>query len=253
MTDSQVFADNLSTPNEEPAIPEAVATLVGPGRKYATIDDLAKGYLNADGFIGQLKTEQKELRETLEQTLAEKDYLQRIKPEEKKQPEPTTPQPDKTVTAETPSREDLASLVREVASEQRIQETESTNIRSVADELSRVYGDDTKANEAVKARAAELDMTVTEMADLAKRSPKMFFASMNIQPAHNAPIGTRSDVNAQALTNSNGGRTAPNTYKYYEELRVSNPTEYFKPEVQNRLHAEARKAHDEGRDFFARA
>ena len=38
-----------------------VDQLVGEGKKYATVDDLAKAYANADMFIGQLKTDVVEL------------------------------------------------------------------------------------------------------------------------------------------------------------------------------------------------
>mgnify|MGYP000205087855 CR=1 FL=1 len=42
---------------------DIVSALVGEGKKYKTLDDLAKGYINADGFIEQLKAENRELKE----------------------------------------------------------------------------------------------------------------------------------------------------------------------------------------------
>ena len=69
--------NNTSTTNTQ-AIPESVSLLVGEGRKYKTLDDLAKAYLNADGFIEQLKAENQELRTKTVEAKTIDEVLERL-------------------------------------------------------------------------------------------------------------------------------------------------------------------------------
>ena len=57
---------NPVTPNgNAPATPVDLTELVGEGKRYATVEALAKGRLDADAFIEQLKRENAGLREDL--------------------------------------------------------------------------------------------------------------------------------------------------------------------------------------------
>jgi hypothetical protein len=65
-TDDQTTEhSDKNTPNQGSVAGDTLAELVGEGKKFKTVEDLAKSKVQADQFIEQLKTESAEMRRRL--------------------------------------------------------------------------------------------------------------------------------------------------------------------------------------------
>lgn len=233
MTDLNVFTEQ--TP------PASTAdTLVGEGRKYATVEDLAKSRLEADKYIERLEAENAQYRDGIQSQVEQ--FRQRTQedtpPSVEKQPEQRAPEVD----LETRIRETLAKTNRE--------QTLARNVNEVSTKLVEVYGTPEKANQVVKARAQELGVSLDFLMESAAQSPKAFYAQIGMDSApRQAPAITTGHVNPSALSAANPqGQAQPGTYKYYEQLRQTNPKLYNKPATQLQMHKDAM---ERGDSFFA--
>ena len=94
-----VFDEATGTPKEETQTSE-LADLVGEGKKFATVEDLAKGKQESDRFIEQLQGELSGLREDLGKRMTSEQVLEEINRQkvaekeaaESRNEEPTSPQ-----------------------------------------------------------------------------------------------------------------------------------------------------------------
>lgn len=118
---------------------DALAELVGEGKKYATVEDLAKGAVNAQHHIGTLEQETSTLREQSGQAKSIEDVLAAIKgtslqPEQQpaadQQPAAT---PDSTVA------EQIAAAFQE-RDQLSVTQTQDQNRATLISDLGKLYG-----------------------------------------------------------------------------------------------------------------
>lgn len=227
-----VFADKAQ--NDDVTID----TLVGEGKKYRDINELAKAYVNADGHID-------ELRRDLAQARARSDAEKNQEPVVPTQQQQADPPP--AVTERPQSNEDLRTLVgRELEALTESKRFEQ-NVESTAQTLVDYFGDAQKANQAVKDKARELGVSPDWLRDSAARSPKAFYATMGInleaEKRDTSTPAPRSDIRLE--TNQNNGKK---NYAYFEQLRKSDKASYYSQSVQNEMH---RLAREQGDAFYA--
>lgn len=223
--------------------------LVGEGKKFKTVDDLARGKLEADRFVDKLTNEQKELRAELAQRLAEIEALKRGQTAPVEAPKPTEQPP-----VQKPQTQDLNSEVERIIQQREQAKAVQSNIETVTEKMTKTFGTTEKAAEVVMQKARELGMSTDELRDMAANSPKAFFRLMGVddKPVTTSP-GTTSwgNVRSQPSKVEVSSNTAPpGSYKYYENLRLTDPAKYFSPRVQLQMDKDAREAKAQGRDFF---
>ena len=229
---SDVFSgEPLADPNEI-----TVETLVGDGKKYADANALAKAYANADSFIEQQKARIAEL-ETEVKVRSEIQSNQRHNANEEHNSDegrqvPAQPDPN----ANKANDVDLSALVRQELEEADKTKKAIANVEAATNEMLKVYGSPEKANAALHKRAKELDVSVEWLRDSAARSPAAFLASMGISNTNSSssPYGYSPDVNIRGSINSK------KNFRYFEDIRKSDPNRYFSRDVQKELF-EARK------------
>lgn len=68
----------MSDPTLEPVVEDHLSQLVGEGKKYATVEELAKGTIHANQFIDTLKAEKTELEEKLGVVHSQETHLETI-------------------------------------------------------------------------------------------------------------------------------------------------------------------------------
>lgn len=205
-------------------------TLVGENQKYKTPDDLAKAYANADAAILRQKAEIAELKaaDKIKTDLLEAQ-LNKKPPEEKNPVTNQHREPEAPQKAETPN---ISELVREEllnASEER---RRADNINRATESMTNHYGSISKAQEAIKRRATELNVSFEWLRDVASDSPQAFFASMGINPAQRSQ-STPGFSNEVVLDRIN--TSGVKNHKYFEEIRKANPKLYYSPEMQRQV------------------
>lgn len=228
---SNVFAE--PTPQANP-----LDDLVGPGKKFATVDELAKSYSHGQNHISTLEAEAAQWREGL-QSQIENQRQQAQNPN-------SPPSPPSEQRAEEPNLDDR---IRNAIEETRQQEKLTTNVNDVSAKLVSIYGDPQKANQAMQAKAAELDMTIEDLMEQASKSPKAFYALVGLNDGARQAPAPRGNVNPAALNTLNPSQqAAAGTYAFYEQLRKENPRLYNSPKIQLQMHKEAL---EKGDSFFA--
>jgi hypothetical protein len=256
---------NEPTPNEH--IPDPVFTVddttkqffeqyVGPGKKYPNVGELAKAYANADNHIfeltkdaGKFKTEAEQLKEMLMENLVNKPN---------DEPNPNTPpnddEPPVTPPAGSPPKEpekvDIKALVKEALGEVNTEEVRRENARLTEEATLKRFGGKEDAVKAIAAKAEELGVSPQWIANQAFDSPKAYFTIMGFQPdetpkSHSTPA-SGSDVNQQQFADHRPGAVKPNSYKWFMELRKSDPGRFRSSEIQTAI----MKAAQENPDFY---
>jgi hypothetical protein len=217
---------------------QAFPDLVGEGKRYATLEDLAKGKQEADAFIEQLKLENAQMREDLSKRPTLDDIQDIMKLQNENRGEP----------ASEFNEEALTNIVTSQLSALKEQERAQSNVQAASDKMVELYGD--KAAEQVQAKANELGVTVEYLQGVAAKNPAIFYATMGVsdtKAATNAGNQTAQGDSNTAQFNTNTVGTKEGTWSYYEKMRREDSKKYFSPKVQNEMF-KARK--EMGADFY---
>jgi hypothetical protein len=210
----------MSTENQT----NVLDTLVGEGKKFASVEALAAGKLEADRFVERILQEKQELAEQLKQALKAQDKesaLEKIMTELTNKNQNTT---DPSQTQTTPpqkvynqttglTQEEVVRLIEA----QEVRKREDANLNRSLAKFKEVYGD--KSEEALKTTADKLGLTVETLHSLARTSPDAFFNTVGLNQRDSS---TRSMTNngrsGESFTQTpadNGERNRA----YYENLR----------------------------------
>tara|TARA_R100000152_G_scaffold4967_1_gene1770 strand:- start:2948 stop:3691 length:744 start_codon:yes stop_codon:yes gene_type:complete len=225
-----------------------LSKIVGEGNKYANVEELAKGAIHGNEYIQKLETEMAELRDELDKRVTAEEMVQQVKRETAEQQalaqralENTTPQLDD---------EKLSQLISNTIEQKNTQQVAQQNIQQVDQRMKEIYGAD-KAAEVVQQKANAMGVSVDKLADIAASSPEMFFNAIGVSQgtvSQPTPVPTVGTTNTEAVQTMNSGQQVEEgTWEYFEQLRKSNPKEYFKPAVQQRLF---KMREEKGQDGF---
>jgi hypothetical protein len=239
--------DNMADVFSEPSAttPESyIEKYVGEGKKYASVEDLAKAYANADTHISELKTDLQSTREFIAEKLDEIAKQREAQPPVQNV-EPRTQNP---VPAAPPNDagEDLDTRIAKALELRDNQKRLQENANIVQDVLVERLGSVEKAAEAVISKAKELGLHPSDMKELAAKSPKAFLTTMgvdpDVKPVSSSTPAPRSDVRPDMV---NPGAPKPRTYRFHEDVRKSNPSLYNSISYQQKLMKDAMELGDE--------
>ncbi|MBL4795789.1 MAG: hypothetical protein JKY50_00085 [Oleispira sp.] len=184
--------------------------LVGDGKKFKTVEDLAKGKAESDKMIEELLAKQ-----------SQEDYSKQLLEKIKEQATvvPVAPEPkDTNINGEgntSPKPEDIESLLDTMLNKRDKDTLVRSNLNEVQTRLISLYG--TEAQAKVKAKAETLGVPVSYLDEMASNSPSSFFTIMGeAQKASPNPIieGTQNPTQ-----NSTTENDAAHYYKMYKENR----------------------------------
>lgn len=216
---------------------DLVSALVGEGKKYKTVDELAKAYINADTFIEELKTENRQAREQLAKSKTLDEALQRL------QADTTSKQEDKpVVTAPAVTEDSIRKLVEQTVTGLETARTKQENLLKADKAMKDMFGE--KATEVFKAKATtpELQKVMTE---LAAASPEQFVALFKDGST------TTSKVDAGTSVNTTSSKIEPSsrektvgTKEYFNFVRKNNPHLYYSDTFQLQMDKQVRSNPD---------
>jgi hypothetical protein len=240
---ADIFEEGVTPPDNA-----SLEQLVGEGKKFKSVEDLAKAYANANNHIDELRTDLQSTREFISEEL-------RKLAEQRNQAPPVPPIPETgsnlnpaPVAPSGGPVEDLDTRIAKALEERDTLKRLQGNANLVQEVLVERLGDVNKAAEAVVAKARELGLSPSDMKELAAKSPKAFLTTMGIdadsKPTSHSTPAPSSDVNPH---NINAGAPKPNSYAYFEQIRKSDPKLYWNPKTQAAMH---KAAQDLGDGFF---
>lgn len=198
-----------------------VADLVGEGKKYKTVDDLAKSRLEADMFIETLKGEK--AAESAEVARLKAELAARISVED--QIKALTPKP---VTIAAPAqtervedKPDLSKAVRDEVERLTRSQQLASNVEVVANKLVEVYGSEEKAKEVINQKAKELNVSIKFLMDSAAASPAAFYATVGLTAQRGSVSAPKGDINTEAFR-LNPSTIAPGSHEEFRNKYAGN-------------------------------
>ncbi len=228
-------APQMTAEQQESYLAKLVAT---KGENWKDPEVLAKGKLEADGYIKNLEEQLSQMREDLQKQDYAKTLLEEL---QTKAMSPTNVKPaaannnnngGTNTDGNTPpqvSEDILKSLVEQTLTARERDNTVKQNLALVDQELEKTYG--TEAPAVVQKKAQELGLTVQRLQELASESPNAFFnligePKKSFQPIVSGTVRTEG-VNMQASTERN--------FDYYQKLRRESKSLYYTPKVQRQM------------------
>ena len=226
-----VFSQTTGAGNDEAATRSPLVELVGEGKKFQTVEELAKGKLEADRFIEQLQSENKAVREQMAELESKKmkaatvsdliDTVNKANSQAEAEGKPPI------------SEEDLRKTVGEIMEGRLAEQTKAENrARANKAVLDRVQGDVEAAKSYIAEKAKELNISVDNLQTLSEESPSAFLKLIEAAPTSGSQSvsGLHSTVNNARLDSSvpqmevDGHRTKA----YYTKLKAElGPAKYW--------------------------
>lgn len=236
-------APQTTTEQQESYLAKLVAA---KGENWKDPEVLAKGKLEADGYIKNLEDQLAQMREDL----SKQDYAKSLL--EELQTKATSTANVKPAVANNNnggtntdgntqpqvSEDILKSLVEQTLTARERDNTVKQNLALVDQELEKTYG--TEAPQVVQQKAQELGLSVKRLQELASESPTAFFnligePKKSFQPIVQGSVRTEG-VNMKASSERN--------FEYYQKLRRENKSLYYTPKVQREMMADAARLGD---------
>lgn len=255
MTDNIFGSGATDMTNIAPTATETllVDQLVGEGKKFKTLDDLAKGKLESDRTIEQRNAELAALREELASRVKLEEVLDRLTSRETEDRDDYPYQGNNSSASGQPAtinQKQIETLIETTITKKERERTANQNRTLVLNRLKELYGDGyaQRLNDA----QAQLGLDKESLNDLAARSPTAFLKL--VAPGVNSNekgfvSPPRSSVTSESFNSNTGNSAMPGSPEYFKRLKKESPTTYWSPKVQNELHKAALKAANEGKSF----
>lgn len=206
---------------------EALEHMVGEGKKYATVEDLAKGSLNGQLHIGTLEKENAAFKDTNQQSKGIDDILAALNVNQQQKKDDENNQHDddnhQKAASDEPSVAEQIAAAFKGREDQANVVTETANVKEVAVKLGEMFGD--KAGSIYSEVGKKLGINLE---DLAKKSPAAVLklvadarpasSSSNFQSTtnqHDAPTG---NVTRQSIAD----QYAKGTISRYQKVAMEN-------------------------------
>jgi len=239
MTDKSIFEQaNTATGQVAPAeenkeVP--VNEFVGEGKKYKTEADALAALPHQQNHISKLEEE----NAALAAQVARIELKNALSGGEK-------PAENVPAVIQAPAAEDLTSSVTAVVEGLRKTELEQLNYQKVEKELTDRFGNES-ANQ-LKALSQRVNLDIASLEKIAKQSPEAFLAMLPNNVA--AGANQQSALVPGNTSNSAVGAVGEGTrnFAYYEKIRKSDSSLYWKADTQKMLHQDAAKLGD---SFFS--
>ena len=206
------------------------------GENWKDPEVLAKGKLEADGYIKTLEEQLSQMREDMKKQEYKSEVLEQLQNKADESTAASNGVPnnnngsvEEQNTTVNLSEEDLKSLVEQTLTQREKDNTVQQNLSQVDQELEKSFG--TEAAAKVQEKAKELGMSMDRLRDIAAESPSAFFTLIGepqktFSPMVQGSVRTEG-VNMQASTERN--------WNYYQKLRRENRNLYYTPKVQQQL------------------
>ncbi len=203
-----------------------VEQLVGEGKKFKDITDLAKGKAESDKYIEVLKARLEEATKEINTRTSLDTFLKEIKgakePNPHQTPAPQGGEPNAGLDDST-----IEKKFEEYLARRESQRSTQTNLEKVSTVLRDQFGPE--ANLIIKKKAQELGMSVQSLEQVAAQSPSAFYRLVGVSEER-SPVGgvqiPRSQINpSQAAVHG------VKTKAHFDKLKATNPKEYWDPKT----------------------
>ncbi len=216
--------------------------LVGDGKKFKTVEELARGKYEADLYVETLKRRQDQIRE--DYLKLDTDYKARAKLEELidqlSNRQNQSSNDDTIVNDKIPQPsfkpEDIESLVSNQILKNETTKKQSDNFNLVRDKMKERYG--SNYQNVIKEQIQDLGITVDELNDMARKSPKVILKTLGLdEEVTRDPF--QAPPRSQQRTDQFGHKARERTWSYYQDLKRDDPKAYWSKDIAVQMHNDA--------------
>lgn len=237
------MTDSNTDPFASSTEPNYLAELVGEGKKFKTVEDLAKGKWNSDSMIETLKAEINTLKtqadsgKNIDAVLAE---IRKINTKEN-----TDPGSGQTTMTEqkTPDPVNIEEIVLNTLQKTEATKRLETNRQTTIAKMNEVWGAD--APKKLQEISGQLGVSIEYLRGVADQSPNVFFQLTGLNANRSAPSGTTVPTSTVRTGITDTGKER--TMAFYRELKKQNPARYKEADIQVQMHNDAMRL---GERFF---
>lgn len=199
-----------------------VAELVGEGKKFKEVKDLAKGKVESDRYIEVLTKKLDDAVKELNTRTSLDTFLDKMKDGKPAQEPAVT-----TTPSGTPQDLDDSVLEQKLANilARRDQQTSAEkNMATVTEALTSQFGGAEQAKLVINHKAKEVGMSPKALQQIAETSPSAFFKLIGVEASTpQSPVVARNGVNSFGQQEHSVLRDS----KFYEKMKQSDPKQYF--------------------------
>lgn len=241
MTLDNLFDDKNIEPQIDPN-KNYFEELVGDDKKFKTPELLAKGKAEADNYIKTLERQldiQREDFEKLDQEYKSAASLRELLDQYKTQQHTSSEPPIDAKVIEQPSFDpnQLDSLIDKKIERREVEHKLKSNLDTVKSKLQEEFGPQYQTK--LKQHVDELGLSIEDVNDLARKSPKAFFKTLGFD----APKDQSDLFQAPPRSSERSDSFKPNAelrdWAYYEKMRKDNPTLYKSQKTHVQMHKDA--------------
>lgn len=222
--DDQKPVEKSSEVSNEDNTKSYIDQLVGEGKKFKTVEDLARGKLEADRYI-------EELREKTSQEEYSRKLLEKLQEQAAVAPAKTEVQENKSVKGEdntSPKPENIESQLNEVLDKREREAKVRANLETVSTQMEELFGTEAKA--ALEKRANELGVTPEYLKGIAADSPSAFFTLIGEKPKQ-----AKNPVLESSKNTLNFNSSDERDSKFYYDMWKKNPRQWANPATQKQM------------------
>lgn len=210
----------VSNTDTAPTVPPELANLVGPGKKYSTLELALKAIAPAQAHIAVLENDNSELRKKLEELEAQRksvdDVLAAVKEGQGKQSETTNVDPDS-----------IAEQVLDKLDKKEATRTATQNLKLSSDKLIEKFGTKEQAQKALADKAASLGLSVESLMEVASKSPTAFLVYFDTKPEQGTPNPTGSINTAALNVHALNANATEGTYEWFKAQRKAKGDKWY--------------------------
>jgi DNA polymerase III alpha subunit (gram-positive type) len=205
------------------------------GENWKDPEVLAKGKLEADGYIKTLEDQLAQMREDMKKQDYQAQILEQLQNKATESTAVNNEVPNNNGDINTQNttasvdEETLKSLVEQTLTQREKDNTVQQNLSQVDKELESSFG--TEAAATVQKKAQELGMSMDRLRDIAAESPSAFFTLIG-QPQKTFSPMVQGSVRTEGV---NMQASAERDWSYYQKLRRENRNLYYSPKVQQQM------------------
>ena len=246
MTNSQeLFGEQEASPAQETKVdqPESkeqevgesspLSELVGEGKKYATVEELAKSRLEAEEHIKRIEAENAEFRKQQEATLKEKsNYDAILQKLENQKSVSNSDNQDAQKTSSSNQDIDIEDYVNQVLTKREREQFEQANISKAKELVAQTYGNFEEGKKVVDEFLKHKPYMTDAIRTLLRTDPETFVAEIKnykspdqIKNSAIDPVGDIPNVNFNV-------EEGVITWKEAQKVRKENIKKYSSPEFQ---------------------
>jgi hypothetical protein len=222
--------------------------LVGEGKKFKTVEDLARGKYEADNFVETLKARSDQLREDylkLREESSAKANLQELLDQLKAQQLASSAHTTANEVTEKPGFDpkQIESLVASKVQEFDTTRREQDNFNLVKSKIKEKYGDNPPAS-----LRQQIEKLGPLGSDLAKKYPDEFLKVLGLTeqaPKETYQSPPRGTVRTDTFKPTG---TEKRTWSYYQKLKKENPNLYYDRKIAVQMHNDALSLGEEFQD-----